>query len=340
MLQFKDEIKQLFNTNANYGLIKIIALCDPGADDALMLLQILNCSFYKVEAIIPVEGNTSYKETLQNTLNICEHIKRFDIDIYPCTDYLEQSTIKKNVSCIYGDNALNGLILPKAKIAIPKNISGMHFICEALIKNRYILISTGPLTELARILTWLLHNNINGIKNIMAISMMGGVINPIQEANWPVLGLRHSEANFSYDIPATQTVFELCQQYDVPIFLVPLDLSQSILACKSDINLQNLSDQPITKLAKSLIENIPSHYQSRYGLGPNYEHRQPLHDIHASNCLINPNHYYGKWTNINISKQGQSIYLNINESNDGNVFLLDIHYCHRQQFFNDLSNSF
>lgn len=340
MIQFKDVLSNIINNNFYDTLPKVIVISDPGVDDALMLLQILNTALYNVTGVIPIEGNGSYKITLQNTLNICEYIEKININVYPCSDYFEQKPLKINIAPVYGENALCGLTIPPATKMKHRNINGVDFACNELHNNKYLIISTGPLTELAKILVRLEQDKMTSLNNILAISIMGGVMNSLQEANWPVIGLRQSEANFSYDFPSTQLALDICQRHHIPIILTPLDLSHSILACKSDLRfLKNTYNRSIQKLAKYLIENVPSHYKARYGLGPNYEYRQPLHDVHASNCLINPHHYYGKWANIDISSSKSGL-LTINTADDGNVFLLDMHYHNRQQFFNDLFKNY
>lgn len=340
MIQFNDVLSNIINHNFYNTLPNVIVICDPGVDDALMLLQILNTTLYRVTGVIPIEGNSSYKITLQNTLNICEYIEKYNTDIYPCSDYFDQKPLRINIAPVYGENALCGLTLPQAIKMKPQNINGVDFAYNELKNNKYFIISTGPLTELAKILVRIEQDKVTSLNNILAISIMGGVMNPLQEANWPVIGLRQSEANFSFDFPSTQLTLDICQRYHIPIILTPLDLSHSILACKSDLRfLNNTYNRPTQKLAKYLIENVPSHYKSRYGLGPNYEYRQPLHDVHASNCLINPHHYYGKWSNINISS-AQTGLLTINTADNGNVFLLDMHYHNRQLFFNDLFKNY
>ncbi|WP_421020633.1 nucleoside hydrolase, partial [Klebsiella pneumoniae] len=63
--------------------IPVIIFCDPGVDDALMLLQMLNQKKYVIAGIIPVRGNASSRACLENTLALSEYIGRTDIKIYP-----------------------------------------------------------------------------------------------------------------------------------------------------------------------------------------------------------------------------------------------------------------
>ncbi len=63
--------------------IPVIIFCDPGVDDALMLLQMLNQKKFPIAGIIPVRGNASSQVCLENTLALCEYVGRTDVKIYP-----------------------------------------------------------------------------------------------------------------------------------------------------------------------------------------------------------------------------------------------------------------
>ncbi len=312
--------------------IKTIIFCDPGMDDTLMLLQILGSDKYDIVGIVPVSGNVDIPLTLSNTLHICELVGRTDVNIY-------SGSIEKDNTHhipIYGETGLGSIKLAptkKSKKIIAQHKNGIDFTCEALQQDKYLIISTGLLTEPAKILQILEEQHPNALKNIIAISMMGGVINSTQEANWPVVGERFSEANLAYDAQASQILFDICAKYHIPIFLVPLDLTHSILASKNDIQKIQQLNTPAAKLVSALIESVPLHYQQRYQLGPDQKFRQPLHDVHASHCLLHPEIYHGYWVNIKVSSNLEPEQITIINKNQGNVFLLDIHYFYHKQFF-------
>lgn len=170
--------------------------------------------------------------------------------------------------------------------------------------------------------------------------MMGGVINSTQEANWPVSGQRFSEANLAYDAKASNILFNICSRFHIPIFLAPLDLTHSIIASESDIEEIKQLKNPAGKLAYQLIKSVPLHYQERYRLGSDQKFRQPLHDVHASHCLLHPDLYQGHWVSVKVSAELKPEQITIIDENQGNVFLLDMHYLYRKQFFTLLAKDF
>lgn len=345
-MQFINALRAILDQHSLLGkkasIIKVLIICDPGVDDLLMLLQILSSSLYSVEGIIPVQGNTTCFHAVQNTLKVCELLGKFDIGIYAGSNYDKFASSQPAETAVYGENGLNSLELPPANQMKLKMKNGVDFVCDSLSNDKYLLVSTAPLTELATILNRLNKQTPKALKNIIAISMMGGVINQTQEANWPIHGERCSEANIGYDGPASKKVFDICTEHQVPIFLAPLDLTHSILASNNDIAFLKTIENVAGNLAVKLIENVPKHYQQRYQKGPDCQYRQPLHDVHAVSCLLHPEIYYGKWVTLTINDHIGPQHTEAHDNTKGNVYLLDMHYMHRQEFFfnfaHDLKN--
>lgn len=333
-MNFDEILQAIFQLKKTTAPIKVIVFCSPGIDSALMLLQLLGSKKYDVVGIVPVSGNVDISLAVSNTLSICEFVGKFNVKIYPGSIEKDET----HHASIYGDEGLGSIRLLPAQTIRTESQNGINFIYEALQQDKHLLISTGILTEPARILEKFKIEHPEAFENIIAISMMGGVINPTQEANWPVSGERFSEANLAYDAKASETVFKIASQFNIPIFLSPLSLTHSILASKSDITkLKNLNT-PAGKLAYQLIESVPLHYQKRYGLGPDQHFRQPLHDVHVTHSLTHPELYTGLWVKMNISSKIKPRQITITDENQGNIFLLDIHYLYREKFFDLLRN--
>lgn len=309
----------------------LIIFTDPGVDDLLMLLQILAPqNKYKIAGIIPVRGNGSSQTCLDNTLSICEYLGRTDVKVYPG----KKSKFKG--FAVYGKHALNGLRLPPAKIKKAESISGIIFAYEFLKKKKAIIVSTAGLTEPAEVLNKLSRHSPLSLKNILGISLMGGVINTTQEANYPIKGKRLSEANVADDPTATKKVFDITAKYNIPIFLSTLDLTHSVLVSKSDVEPLRHCKNRAAKCAYKLITNVPQHYRRRFGKGPDQYYRQPLHDVHASCCLLHPELYYGRWVELNRKFSSFSI----KKEGAGNVFLLSTSFLDRKKFINDINDDY
>lgn len=231
---------------------------------------------------------------LENTLALCEYVGRTNVKIYP------GKKEKFKGYKVYGKRALNGLKLPKPKIMKAEITPGITFAYEFIKKNKTIIISTAGLTEPAEVLKKLEKESPRSLKNIMGISMMGGVINITQEANYPVKGKRMTEANFADNPKATQQLFKITQKHNVPIFLSTLDLTHSVLISQSDIQSLKNNKNRFAQCVYKLISNVPKHYQRRFKKVPDGKFRQPVHDVHASCCLLYPDLYYAQWRENNV----------------------------------------
>jgi inosine-uridine nucleoside N-ribohydrolase len=329
-LNFDHILNQLLKTRllAASARIKVVIFCDPGVDDMLMLLQMLSSQKVEILGIIPVRGNASSKICLRNTLALCEYIGRTDIKIYP-----GKSAPFVGLP-VYGKNGIGQLKLGTPKYMKPELESGISFACNIIKKEKIILISTANLTEPAEVLTYLKKKYPESLNNIMAISMMGGVVNHTQEANYPFIKNKYTEANFGDNPKATKKFLDITVYHKIPIFLSTLDLTHSILVSKTDIlSLKNIKN-PAAECAYNLIINVPKHYRLKFRRGPDGEFRQPIHDVHASSCLLHPELYQGQWVTLNISKKK----LNIINNKSGNIFLLTMAYINRKEFIGNFIN--
>jgi inosine-uridine nucleoside N-ribohydrolase len=329
MLHFENELRVL---QEKYPPLQLIIFTDPGLDDALMLLQILCAKKYRIAGIIPVAGNVDRSTALKNALGLCALAERVDINVYPGT--FDKIHNKQEDISVYGASGLSEVQLISQYSLSAQAESGIEFAIELLKDTPCVIISTAILTEPAFLLEKLAAETPMALKHIVAISMMGGVVNFSQEANWPIRSLRSSEANVAFDALASHHVFEICKKNQIPIFLSPLDLTHAVLASKTDLSSFDEAKSPAALFAKKLIYNVPLHYQQRYERGPDLEYRQPLHDVHASHCLLHPELYNGQWVNLIINATIYPKQLEVLDYNKGNVFLLDMHYLYRRQFFN------
>lgn len=320
--------------------IKVIIFCDPGVDDALMLLQMLSSAHFQVVGIVSVTGNASCYQTTQNTLDLCEYVGKSDIAVYPGSMYKKLE--KPETISIYGKSGLGSLVLPKAKKMRIQSQNGIEFTKASLKREKHLLISTASLLELAKVFKELEKEQPSALHNVIAISMMAGVINAVQDANWPIAKKRYSEANLAYHVKSSKIVFDCCATHKIPIFLSPLDLTHSLLASETDIHRLKTAKNLAGKCAYRLMSKVPKHYQNYFGKGPNGKFRQPLHDLHASFCLLHPEVYTGQWVTLHLNTGLKPYQMNIVDQSKGNVFLLDMHYAMRARYFtlyeDDLKN--
>ena len=338
-MRFQKLLQNLLAKNKLNNKIDTLVFCDPGLDDALMLAVMLSSLEHNIKGIIPGAANVPLRTTMNNTLRICELTGRTDVKVYPgCKSPLNiaESDMIDGTS-VYGDDGLGGISIPEAKEMKAEKLDGVEFAIEHIKRHKTLLVSTGGLTDLSKILSYFSKEDPEKLSNIIGISIMAGVVNAKQEANAPLGGDRYTEFNILFDPKASMLTFDLAKNAGIPIFLAPLDLTHSILCCADDVKTLSHNAHPVAKFAYDLMTTVPEHYKNRFGKGPNGEYRQPLHDLHASACLLHPEIYESSAVSVNVIHEGaEKGKMLVTSDENGNVHVLDIHFANRQKFFSYL----
>lgn len=220
--------------------ILIIIDCDPGVDDALAIMTLLNSPEVEVLAITTVAGNRNLQIVTNNALTICKEIKK-DIPIYSGADApLVGKLIEGSVM---GKTGLGGVDkIDQVKL----NNSAVTKLVELVAKRpgEITILAIGPLTNIARAL----QADKNFSKNIKQLVIMGGSFNGVGNAN------RVAEFNFFIDPLAAQIVMN----YDCKKIIIPLDRCYEIPLFESDF--LQLKDSPqyvfIMKMMGEYIKNL------------------------------------------------------------------------------------
>ena len=91
---------------------KLIIDCDPGHDDAIMLLLAISRPDFEILGIVTESGNQTIEKTTQNAINVCSYLGRSDIKIYkgPAHPIIKEVEI---CSDIHGESGLDGFTFPK-----------------------------------------------------------------------------------------------------------------------------------------------------------------------------------------------------------------------------------
>ncbi|HBF67884.1 MAG TPA: ribonucleoside hydrolase [Firmicutes bacterium] len=130
---------------------KIILDSDPGHDDAVAIMLALSNEKLDLLAIAVEAGNQTLEKTGRNTLNLVEY---FNVDIPVALG--ESHPLKKKLeTCpkIHGESGLDGFNFPKTKRQFD-NLSAVELMRKILLENdKVTLVPTGPLTNIAILLT-------------------------------------------------------------------------------------------------------------------------------------------------------------------------------------------
>ena len=201
--------------------IPVIIDCDPGHDDALMLMLAFGSGRFDVKAVTTSAGNQTQDKTLANALKILTLIGA-DVPVYRgCEKPLFRNLIIADY--VHGETGLDGPMLPQPAFK-PESISAVEGIADILSKTieKITIVPTGPLTNIATFLLAYPHLK----HKIERISLMGG---GIFRGNMTPL----AEFNIFADPEAAHIIFKS----GIPITMCGLDVTHKALVYQKDIDL-------------------------------------------------------------------------------------------------------
>ncbi len=254
----------------------LIIDCDPGIDDAVALLLAMASPQLDILGITTVAGNVSIDTTSNNARSICELGQRPDLKIFPgCPRPMVRKPIV--AAHVHGENGLGGVSFPQPQMPL-QPLHGVDFLRDSLLQvSAPITLATlGPLTNVATALI----QAPEIAQKLERIVMMGGAVGAGN-----VTGA--AEFNFYTDPHAAQVVLQTAAEYEVPVVVIPLDVTHRAIATPARRQaLRNLSsgnrNNPAETVA-TMLDNYGLREQREMGFaGP------PLHDPCVIAYLLQP----------------------------------------------------
>jgi purine nucleosidase len=185
--------------------LPIIIDCDPGVDDAVMLMMALASDRLDVRAITTVAGNVPLRLTSRNARMMCQLMGRGDVPVYAgCPRPILRAPV--TAEDFHGESGIAGLdpFEPDAPLATGHAVTFLVDTLKAASPGEYTLVVTGPMTNIAAALV-LDPSIAQGISRLVLMAgadSEGGNITPFSEFN--VYADPHAaEIVFSSGIPAT-----------------------------------------------------------------------------------------------------------------------------------------
>lgn len=255
----------------------LIIDCDPGIDDAVALLLAMASPQLDLLGITTVAGNVSIETTSTNARSICELGQRTALKIFPgCPRPMVREPII--AAHVHGENGLGGVRFPPAQMPLQQK-HGVDFLRDSLRSPSapITLATLGPLTNVAMALI----QAPEIAQHLERIVMMGGAVGAGN-----VTGA--AEFNFYADPHAAQVVLHSAAEYDVPVVVIPLDVTHRAIATPARRQaLRNLSSgslsNPVAKTVATMLDNYGLREQRDMGFaGP------PLHDPCVIAYLLQP----------------------------------------------------
>ena len=266
--------------------IPIIIDCDPGHDDALMLMLAFGSGLFDIKAVTTSAGNQTQENTLTNALKILSLIHA-DVPVYRGAEapFFRNLIITEDV---HGESGLHGYDFPPANFK-EENISAVEGIAKILAESdkQITIVPTGPLTNIAAFLL-----AFPNLKNkVERISLMGGGIfrgNMTPLAEW----------NIYVDPEAAAVVF----RSGVPITMCGLDVTHKAVVYQKDIDLFRSIGNKTGHAAAGILEFYSLFYrENRIEL----EGGAALHDPCAIAWLINPAIFVTKSCYVDVETRGE-----------------------------------
>ena len=266
--------------------LPIIIDCDPGHDDALMLMLAFGSGMFDVRAVTTSAGNQTQEKTLANTLKILSLIGA-NVPVYRGSDtpFFRNLVIAEYV---HGESGLHGVDFAEETFKA-ESIMAVEGIARILAESeeKITIVPTGPLTNIAAFL--LAFPNLK--HKIERISLMGG---GIFRGNMTPL----AEFNMYVDPEAASVVFKA----GIPITMCGLDVTHKAVVYQKDIDLFRSIGNKTGAAAAGLLEFYSVFYrENRIEL----EGGAALHDPCAIAWLIDPGMFTSRACFVEVETKGE-----------------------------------
>ncbi len=273
---------------------RVIIDTDPGQDDAVaLLLAFASPDELDILGIVTVAGNAEIEHTVINALKISELADPDDRRKIPVARGSGSPIARKLVTAqgFQGPDAFGGVNLPSPKRKSVE-IGGVEFLAQSLgasPRRSVTLCALGPHTNVAKVL----RRNPSLADSISEFVMMGGA----HFAHGNVTPA--AEFNMHVDPEAAKIVFDTLSDWNVPITMLPLDVTHKAQPSAEHISL--FRDLP-NACGRTVADILTARgYKPKY-----YEFvGAPLHDPCVIAYLIDPTLFDGRRVNVEIETSGQ-----------------------------------
>jgi inosine-uridine nucleoside N-ribohydrolase len=242
----------------------IVIDCDPGHDDAIAILLALASPEVELRGITTVAGNQTLEKTTRNALKVLELAGRADIPVAAGADAPLRRPLR-GAGNLHGESGMDGPSLPEPTTAVVEDHAA-DFLAE-LIEPGVVLVPTGPLTNVARMLER--HPDVRD--RLERIVWMGGAI---AEGNVTPA----AEFNAFVDPEAAAAVFES----GIPVTMIGLDVTHQALFTREHAD-RLRETGAAGRVVAELSDFFQRFHESRYGFAGS-----PIHDALAVAHVIDP----------------------------------------------------
>jgi len=216
---------------------KIIIDTDPGVDDALTILLALASPQIQLEALTTAHGNIGIEKTTRNALAVLEFAKAAHIPVARGCSLPLVSPLNKSGDVVHGSSGIGKADLPEPK-SKPVSQHAIDYLIERILAEpqEITLFAIGPLTNLALAIRKepRIAQALKGLVIMGGAIRSGGNITPL------------AEFNIHADPHAAHVVFHS----EIPITLIPLDVTYKCLLTTADVKRLNRIDSPVSRFIR------------------------------------------------------------------------------------------
>jgi purine nucleosidase len=232
---------------------KIIFDTDPGIDDAVALLTLLNYEPFDVLGITTVAGNKGIEHTTDNASKLVRYARK-DMQVYRGA-HSSYTRVKAGLPAqgrdggnVHGEDGLGGVGLPVDPSNI-SSISAIDFILDTVRKypGEVEIISVGPMTNLALAID----QDEATMRKVKKIYSMGGGV--FRGNVTPV-----AEFNYWFDTLSVEKVYSLGN--DVEIVMVGLDATHQVIFDANDLAFIRLATGEKGELIYAMVQDYLNAY--------------------------------------------------------------------------------
>ena len=262
---------------------KVIIDCDPGQDDAVMLLLALACpDEFDILGITTVAGNVPLDLTQRNARIMCELADRTDVPVFAgCDKPMRHELI--TAENVHGKTGIDGVAVYQPAMPL-QDQHAVDFIIETLLgaeNDSITLVPTGPLTNIGEAMS----RQPDILPKVREIVLMGGAMREGGNTT------PSAEFNILEDPDAAQIVMQ-CGR---PLTIVPLDVTHQALVSQIRIEQIRALDTPVGTAVVGMMEFFNRFDSEKYG-----SDGAPLHDPCTIAYLLKPELFEGKMCNVEI----------------------------------------
>ncbi|MFT5371416.1 MAG: purine nucleosidase [Lysobacterales bacterium] len=267
--------------------LPIIIDCDPGQDDAVMLLLAMASPELRILGVTTVAGNVPLPLTERNARIMCDLAGRKDMPVFAgCSQPLHRELV--TAEHVHGRTGIDGVEIFEPGTPLQK-IHAVDFIINTLKSaepDSITIVPIGPLSNIGMAI----ERAPEILPKIHQIVLMGGAM---REGG-------NISASAEFNIYVDPEAAEIVMKCGRPIVVVPLDATHQVLVSKERVERLKTLNSAVAKAIVGMLDFFNRYDTEKYGF-----EGAPLHDPCTIAWLLQPDLFKGKLCNIEVETQSE-----------------------------------